>query len=139
MRYANRLGAAVIILIAANVACERDIPVLIAPDGADASLLTNQPPTAVVNMTILDQAGCGGGACWWNYRYDAFQSSDPDGTIVSYKWIENGATVSNSDTYFLTATRAYEFCGHGPQEGFLIVTDDQAAADTACYSYAPAP
>lgn len=125
-------------LVVAGVACGADTTTAptVAP-GQPARLLTNQPPVAVVNLTVLGTAGCGPGACAYNYKYDAFQSYDPDGSIVSYKWVlDNGTVKSSSSSWNLTALRAYEDCG-GYYEGVLIVTDNAGAADSACFSYSP--
>jgi hypothetical protein len=132
LRFALAAAASVVI----GAACGAETAPTAAP-GQPARLLTNQPPVAVVNLTVLGAAGCGPGACWYNYKYDALQSYDPDGSIVSYKWVLTSGTVkSNSSSWNLTALRAYEDCG-GYQEGWLIVTDNAGAADSACFSYTP--
>lgn len=88
-------------------------------------------PVARVNLTVLGSNGGG-----YDYRYDAYQSTDSDGTIVSYQWIEYGVTVSTSATYYVTALRAYESCSK-PHQGTLKVTDNNGDVGTVCYSYTP--
>lgn len=90
---------------------------------------------AKVNLTVLGTAYCSGGTCVYNYRYDGYESYDPDGSIVAYEWTENGSVVSSSATYNVTALRAYETCTGKPAVGTLKVTDNSGATATACYSY----
>lgn len=97
---------------------------------------TNQPPVAKVNLTVLGTWFCELGTCAYHYEYDAYESYDPDGSIVDYQWIENGVVVATGPTYQVSALRAYEGCG-GTQEGTLVVTDDQGATGSACYGYTP--
>jgi YD repeat-containing protein len=104
---------------------------------APTGVLLNTAPVAKVNLTVLGTAYCGPGACVYDYRYDAFESTDADGTIVAYEWIENGYTVSTSSTYYVTALRAYEGC-RGTQLGTLRVTDNTGATHSVCYGYTPA-
>lgn len=131
------LAAAAAFALIAGAACADSGT---APEAAGARAIlqfTNQPPNAVVNLTVLGTAGCQTGVCWYNYEYDAYQSSDPDGTIASYKWVLNdGTVVSNSATWQTTALRAYEGCA-GTTRGKLIVTDNAGAADTACFGFTP--
>jgi hypothetical protein len=102
-----------------------------------AAVAANQPPVARVNLTVLSAAYCQFGVCSYNYRYDAYESYDPDGTIVSYQWVENGSTVSGGATYNVyDALRAYEGCG-GNEQGTLIVMDNQGATSSVCYGYTP--
>lgn len=97
----------------------------------------NVTPVARVNLTVISKAYCGpDGTCGYNYRYDAYESTDSDGSIASYEWIENGVTVSTSATYYVTALRAYEGCTGG-QLGTLRVTDNQGATASVCYGYSP--
>ncbi|HEY0025276.1 MAG TPA: hypothetical protein VGB24_20345 [Longimicrobium sp.] len=103
-------------------------------EGTSASLTLNQAPVAVVNLTLLGTAYCSG-TCVYNYRYDGYESYDPDGSIVAYEWKEGGSVVSTSATYNLTALRAYEACTGKPAVGTLKVTDNSGATATACYSY----
>lgn len=104
---------------------------------APTGVSLNTAPVAKVNLTVLGTAYCGPGACVYNYKYDAFESIDVDGTIVAYEWIENGNTVSTSSTYYVTALRAYEAC-KGSQLGTLKVTDNTGATHSVCYGYTPA-
>ncbi|HEX8320643.1 hypothetical protein [Longimicrobium sp.] len=94
-------------------------------------------PTSQVNLTVLGTAYCGPGACVHNYRFDAWESTDSDGTIVAYEWKEGGTVVSTSSTYYVTALRAYETCSREVQ-GTLKVTDNDGNTHTDCYSYTPA-
>src|SRR3712207_3162415 len=86
--------------------CDRQPVDVRTPEARRASI----NPVARVNLTVLGAAGCSMGVCWYNYRFDAYESTDADGSIVSYQWIENGVTVSTSATYYVTALRAYEGC-----------------------------
>lgn len=96
----------------------------------------NQSPVAVVNLTVLSVWFCDAGTCAYHYQFDGYQSSDPDGSIASYLWVENGVVVASGPTYLVDAIRAYEGCT-GAQRGTLIVTDNQGATASACYGYAP--
>lgn len=108
-------------------ACDRQPVEVREPRAPSASI----NPVARVNLTVLGPNGGG-----YDYRYDAYQSTDADGTIVSYQWIENGVTVSTSATYYVTALRAYESCSK-PHQGTLKVTDNNGDIGTVCYSYTP--
>lgn len=88
-------------------------------------------PVARVNLTVLGSNGGG-----YDYRYDAYESTDADGTIVAYEWKEYGVVVSTSATYYVTALRAYESCTK-PHQGTLKVTDNNGDVGTVCYSYTP--
>jgi hypothetical protein len=131
-----RLNPALVLVaaLALVAGCERQ-PTAASPTSARA--LLNSAPVAKVNLTVLGAAYCQLGVCVYNYRYDAYESTDSDGTIVSYEWIEDGVTVSTSATYYVTALRAYEACT-GLQRGTLKVTDNQGATGTVCYGYTPA-
>lgn len=122
-------------LLLASAACDQ------APTASTikppTGVLLNTAPVAKVNLTVLGTAYCDPGACVYNYRYDAFESTDSDGTIAAYEWIENGYTVSTSSTYYVTALRAYEGCT-GAQQGTLKVTDNTGATHSVCYGYTPA-
>lgn len=122
-------------LVLASAAC--DSPPTASTIEPPAGVQLNTAPVAKVNLTVLGTAYCGPGACVYNYRYDAFESIDSDGTIVAYEWIENGYTVSTSSTYYVTALRAYEGCT-GAQKGTLKVTDNTGATHSVCYGYTPA-
>jgi hypothetical protein len=114
----------------------------VAPEAAGARAIlqsTNQPPVAAFTLTNLGLAFCGPGACAYNYRYDGSSSYDPDGSIASYAWRENGVTVRSTSTRSVTAVRAYRDCEGGIQEGWLVVTDNAGAQDSVCYSYSPVP
>jgi hypothetical protein len=129
-------SAAAFVVVGTAAACGGDGGAVTAPD-RPARLLTNQPPVAVVNLTVLGPAGCGPGACWYDYEYDADQSYDPDGSIVSYEWkLNSGYVHSTTSHWYVEALRAYEGCS-GTQRGKLIVTDNAGAADTACFGYTP--
>src|SRR5215203_1504594 len=80
-------------LVAALVAaagCDRQPTAVRTPGPAHATVA----PVARVHLVVLSTAYCAGGTCGYNYRYDANLSTDADGTVVSYAWIENGVTVS---------------------------------------------
>jgi len=100
-------------------------------EGTTASLNLNQAPVAKVNLTVLGTAYCSLGTCVYNYRYDGYESFDPDGSIVAYEWKEGSTVVSTSATYNVTALRAYETCTGKPAVGTLKVTDNSGATATA--------
>lgn len=122
-------------LVLASTAC--DTAPTASPIDLPTGLRLNTAPVAKVNLTVLGTAYCGPGACVYNYRYDAYESTDVDGTIVAYEWIENGYTVSTSSTYYVTALRAYEGCT-GYQKATLKLTDHTGATHSVCYGYTPA-
>lgn len=132
LRHFRRLAPlAVLAVLAAG--CEGSNPTAAAPSAAPAkALLTNQAPTAVANLTVVSTQYCQAGTCVYNYKYDAFQSSDPDGTIVAYQWKVDGSVVSTSATWNVTALRAYEACT-GNSRGVLTVTDNEGATGTVCF------
>lgn len=137
MRHPYVLLASLVAASLATAACESAPATAPSADPSRVTVSsTNQPPVAQVNLTVLGTSYCGPGACVYDYEYDAYESYDPDGSIVSYEWVENGATVSSTATYRVTALRAYETCT-GTQLGTLIVTDDQGATGSACYGYTP--
>jgi hypothetical protein len=136
MRFPKSLlfATAAFAVVGTAAACGGDGTAPTAAPDQPARLLTNQPPNAVVNVTVLGVAFCTQ-ICFWDHEFDAYQSSDPDGSIVAYKWVlENGYTASTGATMQMTSLRAYDYCG-GNQQGKLIVTDNAGAADTACFGY----
>ena len=133
LRILRRLApiAALAVLAAA---CDRAAPTEAAPDSAPRRNSFNQAPVAVVNLTLLGTATCQSGVCTYNYKYDSDESYDPDGSIVSVQWTVNGSFLTNSNTWNVTALRAYETC-RGTSQGTLTVTDDQGATNTVCFGY----
>lgn len=129
--------AALVVLASALAGCDAAHTPVETPADPLRSSFTNQSPVAIVKLTVLGVAGCGPGACWYDYEYNAHSSYDPDGSIVSYRWEEDGNLVSTSATRYVTALRAYDSCGGAWVQGKLIVTDNLGAADTACYNYTP--
>lgn len=124
---------ALVTALIAVAGCERQPVEARTPRAPSASI----NPVARVNLTVLGAvSGCGYVACGYHYRFDAYESTDADGSIVSYQWIENGVTVSTSATYYVTALRAYEACT-GNQKGTLKVTDNNGDTGTVCYGYTP--
>jgi|GEM_PF-4741185 len=101
-----------------------------------AARSTNQPPIAVVNLTLLGVNHCGPGACVYDYEYDSHQSYDPDGSIVSQLWVMSDGYQRTSASWEVSALRAYQSCT-GSYKGKLIVTDNLGAADTTCFGYTP--
>lgn len=118
--------------------CDQPSPTAVAPTkGPAKTVTTNQPPVAVVNLTVLGAAYCQLGTCTYNYRYDSYESYDPDGSIVSVEWKVNGSLLTTAPTWTLTALRAYEACT-GTTRGTLTVTDNEGATSTVCFGYTPA-
>ena len=81
----------------------------------------NQPPTANAgpDQTVTDTNGNG----QENVTLDGSGSSDPDGSITSYVWIENGVQIATGETP--TVSLAI-----GEHTITLMVTDNDGATDT---------
>jgi len=101
------------------------------------SIASNQPPTASFTWAVLQKITSGPCTGAYRYRYDGSVSSDPDGTISSYAWYENGTLKSTSAVYQPTYLRGYTTAGSGTEDGWLVVTDNLGAQDTTYFSYTP--
>ena len=71
------------------------------------------------DVTVVDGDGNGGE----DVRLDGGGSSDPDGTIASYEWIENGVSIGSGATPLIALA-------NGTHTIVLQVTDNQGATDT---------
>ena len=78
----------------------------VANAGTDANLLINGSATTV------------------QYKLDGSGSYDPDGSIVSYQWLENGVQIATG------ATAPFDFT-LGVHNILLIVTDNEGATANA--------
>ncbi len=86
-------------------------------------ILANSPPTAQF------QATCGSLTC----GLDATQSSDADGSIVSYEWsINDGGSATGAST-------VYSFATAGTYQVTLTVTDDAGATASTSQTLVAAP
>ena len=71
------------------------------------------------DVTVADGDGNGGE----DVRLDGSGSSDPDGTIASYEWIENGVSIGSGATPLIALA-------NGTHTIILQVRDNQGATDT---------
>jgi thermitase len=71
------------------------------------------------DVTVADGDGNGGE----DVRLDGSGSSDPDGTIASYEWIENGVSIGSGATPLIALA-------NGTHTIILQVMDNQGATDT---------
>jgi thermitase len=81
----------------------------------------NQSPIADAgdDVTVADSDGNGGE----DVRLDGRGSSDPDGTIASYEWIENGASIASGASPLIALA-------NGTHTIVLQVMDNQGSTDT---------
>ncbi|MBA2280785.1 MAG: cadherin-like domain-containing protein, partial [Acidimicrobiia bacterium] len=97
---------------------------------ATLSIRMNAPPTA---SFILADCSVSAAPCAWNVSADGRNSSDSDGSIVSYAWSWGDGTANGSGS---TATHTY--VSGGARTLVLTVTDDQGATGTASATMTPA-
>ena len=71
------------------------------------------------DVTVVDGDGNGGE----DVRLDGGGSSDPDGTIANYEWIENGVSIGSGATPLIALA-------NGTHAIILQVMDNQGATDT---------
>lgn len=100
-----------------NVALVESAPVKVEGKGVEANL----SPIPVISG-LQTQATCG-----TMLSANGTQSSDPDGTIVDYKWKLDGNPIDDTQNGNITLP-----CDNATHEVCLTVTDDKGASQSTC-------